>query len=217
MRPAFWALLLVNLILLFVWGSGFFAGGEEGREPQRLEHQLNSEQLRIVARSELPAPAAVAEATKRALLCKRITGLEKSEADSLVKAVEGLQDWQILVIPEKPQLLHWVVIPGLANRVAAEKKREELRLLGVQEHQVVEHATFGPFAVSLAQFADESAATDAFQKLQRKNVRSARIVMQDASPKSAAELRAPAQMLFHKLPDLAALFPATSVGECSVP
>jgi hypothetical protein len=219
MRLAFWILLFTNLVLL-VWAQGYFTKADEGREPERLERQLNPAQLKIVAGpvatavATAPSPSA---ASDTAQACKRISGLSTAEAGSLAKVMNDLSGWQISIVAEEAPPLHWVLIPTLQSRSMAEKKREELRLLGVNEHQTVEHAVHGPFAVSFAMLPKETEAAEILQGLQRKGVRSARIVSLASTPRSAAELRAPATILSQKLPSLVALFASAIVGDCARP
>jgi hypothetical protein len=226
MRLALWILLVLNLFLL-VATQGIFGSGDTGREPDRMGQQLKPEQLHIIPASDetaVPArPAAEAQSAPlpvppvAELACKRIDGLAPAEADSLVKAMSDLPDWQTrLLAPEVP-MSYRVAIPGLASRSAAEKKRDEVGLLGVKDHEIVEQGTNGPFLVSFARLPDEAAAKDLLQGLQKKGVRSARVLAQPAEEKKAVELRAPAAILNQKLPELAALFAAASVGDCAAP
>lgn len=215
MRLAFWVLLLVNLILL-VWEQGYFQAADTGREPERLQRQINPAQLRIVSGA---AVASAPPATEHvpALACRRITGLTAAEANSLTKVLAGLPDWQISTVPHELPPMHWVAIPNIPARATAEKKRDELRQLGVGDHQIVEHATHGPVAISFTTLPNESAANDVLQALERKGVRSARVLQLPPTTGNAAELRAPAALLTQKLPDLTALFAAASVGDCAQP
>jgi hypothetical protein len=193
---------------------------EAGREPERLDRQLQPERLRILSAAGTPAPASTPASptnTDAGLVCRQIGGLTPAEAETLAKTLSSLPDWRIRVIPQEVPPLHWVVIPGLPNRTTSEKKLGELKLLGIEQVQVVEHAAHGPFAVSFAMLPAEPAASDLLQGLQRKGVRSARIILLPGSPRSQAELHAPTALLAQKMPDLVALFANATVGECANP
>ncbi|MGE5465808.1 MAG: SPOR domain-containing protein [Ignavibacteria bacterium] len=66
MRIAFFLLVLVNL-LFFVWSAGYLGGQDEGREPQRLQNQLNPEKMKVTlapaTAAAAPAPASPVAAT----------------------------------------------------------------------------------------------------------------------------------------------------------
>ncbi len=224
MRLTLWILLVLNLILLAAT-QGIFGTDNAGREPGRMGQQLKPEQLRIASATDATAaptgsakpepaapPAPVVE-----FACKRIDGLAPAEADSLIKALADLPDWQTKLIEVSTPALYWVAIPGLASRAVAEKKRDEVRLLGITDHEIVEQPTNGPFAVSFARLPTEQAANELLQSLQKKGVRSARVQPLPSEEKKAVELRAPALVLNQKLPELAALFAAATVGDCAAP
>jgi hypothetical protein len=215
MRALFLVLLLVNLVLL-AWGQGYLGTRESGREPERLGQQLEPDRLRILREQERPAPAAPAVVAVPA--CKRIEGLGAAEAETLRAALAAEPGWEVLVQPQKGALAHWVVIPELASRALAEKKRTELRQLGVNEGQVVESATLGPFAVSLGIFRSEELAAEFLQSVGRKGVRSARLAKHELpADRHAIELRAPAADLARRLPDLLAPLAQAGVTDCPVP
>lgn len=216
MRLAFWTLLLANLILL-VWEQGYFQAADTGREPERLQRQINPAQLRIVSGAAVVAGTPLATESVPAKACRRITGLTTAEANSLTKVLAGLPDWQISNVPYESPPMHWVAIPNIPARTTAEKKRDELQQLGIVDHQIVDHATHGPVAISFATLPNESAANDVLQALERKGVRSARVLQLPPATGNAAELRAPAALLTQKLPDLTALFASASVGDCAQP
>lgn len=229
MRLVFFVLLVINLALL-VWGPGLFGGQEAGREPERLKQQLDPDRLRIVreeAKADAPAvPAAppVAPATPAAApvveapACKRLEGLAAAEADTVKKTLGEDVRWQVRIAPQPGAMAHWVVIPELPSRATAEKKRSELRQLGVNEGQVVENPALGPFAVSLGIFRSEQLAQDYLQSVGRKGVRSAKLAKHELpSDKFAVELRAPAAELARRLPDLLAPLAQASVTDCAAP
>jgi len=202
MRLAFLVLLLANLFL-FAWGRSAWRAEEPGREPERLAGQIAPEKLRL-----LPDVAAVAA-------CRRIEWLTEAEAGSLAAAVADLPGWEAMVAPRAARPAHWVVMPELPTRAAAETKRNELRRLGVNESEIVADATLGPFVISLGVFRGEQTAAEHLRELQKKGVRSARLASRELPPTQfAVDFRAPAVDLAEKLPVLAAGLTDTSLVDC---
>lgn len=208
MRALFLLLLLANLVLL-AWGLGYLGGQEGGREPERLGQQLEPDRLHVLRGQEQPAGVAPPA-------CKRIEGLSAPEAETLKAAVAGEAGWEVRQQAQKGALAHWVVIPELPSRALAEKKRTELRQLGVNEGQIVESTALGPFAVSLGIFRSEELATEFLQSVAKKGVRSARLAKHELpSDKQALELHAPAAELARRLPDLLAPLAQAGMADCS--
>jgi hypothetical protein len=214
MRLAFLILLLANGALFF-WGQGYLGASAAGREPERLGRQKAPEQLRILPADTVPLPVAP---PKLVAACKRIEWLSGDEAASLRDTLGTLPDWQLQLTPQPQAPAHWVVIPALANRVQAERKKAELQQLGVKQGEIVEDAELGPFAVSLGVFRDRQRADEFLQSLTKKGVRSAQIGKRELpAEKFSLELRAPAAVLDSKLPDLMATLPQASAQDCAAP
>lgn len=225
MRLAFLVLLLVNLVLL-IRELGYLGGQETGREPERLTRQLVPEKLRIL--STLPAddaavpspPLSPLPASPLPLIeeigCKRLEGLTAAAAASVRNDLAAVSGWEAHLFPQHEPLAHWVLIPELSSRVVAEKKKTELRQLGIHQGQIVEDVLLGPFVVSLGIFRNESLAEEFLQTVMRQGARSARLAKR-ALPqeKVALELRAPAAELARKLPDLLKPLLQARVADCS--
>jgi len=212
MRLAFLALLLANL-LLFAWGQGYLGAADAGREPDRLRQQIEPDKLRILTAEVTPATSA---ATR---LCQRIEGLSAAAVETIKKSgVAEAPGWQFTLIPEKEISGHWVVIAQLPSRAVAEKKKTELRQLGVKEGQIVEDAALGPFAVSLGVFRSQALAEELLQEVAKKGVRSAQLARRElSSDKFAVELRAPADELNRKLPAIMAPLGEAMRADCALP
>lgn len=207
MRLAFFVLLLANLVL-YAWGAGYWGRADDGREPERLQQQIAPEKLRI-----LPAENASA-----ALTCRRIAWLSAAESQALRDAVAARSGWEASESPRAEPPAHWVAITELSSRALAERKRTELRQLGVSEGEIVEDAALGPFAVSLGVFRGQPAAEEFLQTLAKKGVRSARLASRVLPPeKFALELRAPGGDLDAQLPALTANLADTEITACATP
>lgn len=209
MRLAFFVLLLANLVL-YAWGQGYWGGSEEGREPERLQRQLVPEKLRLLVEAP-PAPVA-------ASACKRLEWLSAGEADALAVAVAALPDWALSRQPRQEPPAHWVVMAELSSRALAEKKKGELRALGVNEGEIVEDAALGPYAISLGVFRGQQTAEEHLRSLVKKGVRSARLAQRQLPPeKFALELRAPANGFVEKLAELTAPLAQVERMDCANP
>jgi hypothetical protein len=214
MRLAFFALLFANAVLL-AWAQGYWGEQATGREPERLRRQIEPEKLRIATVAATTAGATVAD-TPHA--CKRIEWLSAAEVATIKKTLAALPGWEVSQTPRQDPPVHWVVIPELPSRLLAEKKRTELRQMGITEGEIVEHATLGPFAVSLGVFRGQSLADEFMQLLARKGVRSARLVKRELpAEKFALELRAPADELNRKLPEWMTPLTGVTLADCSKP
>ncbi|MBA3032107.1 MAG: hypothetical protein KKF85_10690 [Gammaproteobacteria bacterium] len=212
MRLAFIILLLANLVL-FAWGQGYLGEADAGREPERLQQQIEPGKLIILPAGVASAAPAVVE------FCQRIEGLSATAADTFKKSgIAETPGWTVTLIPEKETSGHWAVIAQLPSRVVAEKKKAELRQLGVKEGQVVEDAALGPFAISLAIFRSQALAEEFLQSIVRKGVRSAQLAKRELPPeRMAVELRAPKDELTRKLPELLAPLTDARVADCATP
>ena len=214
MRLTFLILLLANAAL-FLWGRGYLGASAEGREPERISRQKAPEQLRILPADTAPVPVALPRPVPA---CKRIEWLSGDEAASLRETLGTLPDWRLELKPQTQEPAHWVVIPSLANRTQAERKKSELQQLGVKNGEIVEDARLGPFAVSLGIFRDRQRADELLQSLTKKGVRSAQIGKHELpAEKFSLELHAPAAVLDSKLPDLMAALPQATALDCATP
>lgn len=216
MRLAFWILLLGNL-LLFLWGQGHFAAKNAGREPERLQRQVDPDKLRIVPAGSAHAARAAAEVARPA--CKRIEWLAAAELAAVREAVAALPGWKAgQETPRKEASTHWVMIPELSSRALAERKKGELDKLGIKDGEIVEDAAQGPYAVSLGVFRSQQLAEEFFQTLTKKGVRSARLVQRSQPPeKFAIELHAPSDELNRRLPELIPPQAQVRLVECAAP
>jgi hypothetical protein len=215
MRLAFFVLLFINVIL-FAVGQGYWGEQATGREPDRLQRQIKPEKLHIVtAETSGMASAARVDAVR---ICKRVEWLSTAETASIEKAAAELPGWEVNRIPRQEAPVHWVVIPELPTRALAEKKKAELRQLGITEGEIVEHATLGPFAISLGVFRGQPLAEEFSQVLAKKGVRSARLIKRELpAEKFALELRAPPDELNKRLPDWMTPLVGINLGDCAKP
>ncbi len=211
LRTLFFLLVLGNL-LLFARGQGYF-GAAGGGEAERLSAQIEPDKLRIAGKGTPPARAAAPPAEE----CRALAGLENEAAGRFVSLLSG-RDARLKVVQralEEPRSW-WVHIPPLPNSAQADKKAAELSRLGIKDFYVVRESGPNQFAISLGLFKSEEAAKAYVGALQKKTVKSARILAREASgDKSVVELRGSPEQIAGALTDLPAEFSGLSKADCA--
>lgn len=218
MRLAFFLLLLANL-LFFVWSAGYLGGQDEGREPQRLQNQLNADKITVTPVS--PSAAAPANALATAVgaataqvsqACRRIEGVAAKDGGALQQSLQGAGF--VVAVSPMDERSYVVSIAGLANKAAADKKAGELKARGIKDFQLVP-GEGDSFAIALGVFGDEASATQFLQGLVKKDVKSARLEARSKSPAPLRlELRGPAELFAQRLPQLLGAAPGAAAVEC---
>ena len=210
-------LLVAANVAWFAWSQGWLRGvglaPSQPTEPERLERQVRPEALEVrpladapqtpaapasapanggaerVAQADAapaaPAPAASAAAPAPAGICLQAGVFDEKQAATLRTALAKLPEgsWRL----DEVQLPgRWMVYVGkLADASAVAAKRAEMRALGVDTDRP------GPAlepGLSLGRFANEEAADRALSDLNRKGVKTARVV-QERRDESAYRLR----------------------------
>jgi hypothetical protein len=204
MRLAFLILLLGNLAF-FVWGQGYLGGRDSGREPLRVENQLQPEKIRL--QSETPPKA-------EAVACKRVSGLTPTETETLHATVSVVAGWTSSITSATPAMEHWVLIPALANIPLAEKKLAEVRQLGFADARIVQDEANGPLVVSMGVFRNVQGAQEFLDTANKKGIRSAKMLERKGPAKTTLEVRAPATDLGKRLDDFLAPYPTVNTSDC---
>jgi hypothetical protein len=210
-------LLLVANAAWFVWSQGWLRGvglaPNVPTEPERLERQVRPEALevrplsnapqrpaasapapsatggetvaQVVEAATVPAPAASAAAATPARVCLQAGVFDEKQAATLRPALAKLPEgsWRL----DEVQLPgRWMVYVGkLADASAVAAKRAEIRELGVDTDRP------GPAlepGLSLGRFSNQESAERALSDLNRKGVKTARVV-QERRDESAYRLR----------------------------
>lgn len=167
-RVVFLLLVLANLVA-FVWAAGYLGGGDTGREPERLQQQLQPERLKV-SRGGTPAQAA-----GPAPVCRRVGPLGAAEAEALDKAV--VAGGGSVVQSSIDDVSYWVFIPAVAGK-PAEQDIAALRKAGFKEFFVVTDEGPSLNAISLGLFAKEEAAKEKMARLVKNGIKSARMATQ---------------------------------------
>lgn len=201
-RITFFLAVLGNL-LFFAWSQGYFGRLEDGREPQRLAHQIEPEKLRI---TDVPRPPDPAEKICR--LMGGPAGLPIAQAQRLqsaaVAAAGNMGTLQLGIHPVERPAQYWVLIPPLASKLLVDKKMQELRQLGIKDAKplLTDQAT-DHVAISLGLFSTPAAAQSHLAALKQRGVRTA-IVQSRSQPAESArvDIRASRNDLQKHLPEL---------------
>lgn len=190
------------------------------REPQRLERQIAPERVRLLngpqgaeapkaetvepptpvptpaepvtaSAGEAPAAAAPAPEADAARACWQATGIGAEQAELLRAELRLLalpaDSWQLT---EQRSSGRWIVYMGrYDNAEQVARKKAELRELGVEYRDVNTNGLAPGLAVGT--FSSEEAAREGLQLVERRNVRSARVVQERAEALSYT-LRLPA-------------------------
>ncbi len=196
-------LLLANLVVL-AWTQGAFdrlrgERADAGREPDRLQRQVNPEQVRVMAASAASAAlaaaaqaAAASEAAARAGTCLEagpIAPAAQAAAEKLL-ADEGLApgSWSAVVAERKGVFL--IYMGRYADEETLQRKIEELKRLRITPQPVRDTPELQPGLV-LARHDDKAEAEAELGRLAQRGLRTARVVTLVA-PGPQVTLRVPA-------------------------
>ena len=205
MLRLFVLLLVLANGLYFAWSQGLlraygFAPVVQA-EPQRLAQQIRPEALRVLTPAEVQRVQAQLAADQAPKECLMAGPLDDTQATSVRNALGSAlpaEAWSLepVVIPAR-----WMVYMGrFADAEAVEKKRAELRALGVSYDRPGAAWEHG---LSLGRFSSEERAQAALKDLARQGIRTARVV-QERTESKVYTLRLPAvdRALQSQLPSL---------------
>ncbi len=181
----FWILLLAN-VGLFAYERGYLAALlPDGREPQRMAHQLNADNVKPIPPDVAEAvelkPAAdaatdSAESKPGDAACGEIAGFDQAAARRFDGAVQALALGDKLSSREVEEAAHNIVyIPSQGSKDGADKKAAELRHLGITDFYVIQDAGELRWGISLGVFKTEESARALLATLSQKGVHSARL------------------------------------------
>ncbi len=171
-------LLLANA-LFFAWSQGamdhalgFKSIGD--REPERLDRQVNAEDLTVLSSAgQAASPAASAVAARPE--CLEAGPFEPAQLPAVEQAASAAGPslaWQRRQV-EQPG--RWVVVMGpYPNREAVEKKVEELKRTRVAFEEMTEPPAFR-LAISLGRHESAQAANAALAALGNRGIKTARV------------------------------------------
>jgi hypothetical protein len=178
----FWILLFANAGLL-AYEEGYLAAWlPDGREPERMAHQLNADSMKpiTVALAEAKSSADVAVESPAGkpdpAACSEVGGFDAAGAKRFESAVQTLALGDKLSHHEVEEVAHNIVyIPSQGSKEGAEKKATELRHLGVTDFYIIQDAGDLHWGISLGVFKTEESARGLLAALSQKGVHSARL------------------------------------------
>jgi hypothetical protein len=212
--------LLVLLLLLlnaayFSWSQGLLAAWgfapTQQSEPQRIAQQIKPEAVRVLRGDEVKR-IEVSTAPKPPE-CLQAGLFTEGEADSLKQALDGWPagSWSIEPAVDPAR---WIVYMGkYPNADSAEKKKAELRQLGVS-FEPLSNASLEP-GISLGGYPSEAAAKQQMQALTQKGVRTAKVVQERGEARGQSlKLAVVDDALRSRLDDLKSALGAKSLRAC---
>lgn len=173
MRILFALLVIANGVLFALHAEVFGRVLPDGREPERLAHQISPEKLTI-----LPQDAdvkAVASAAPRTLACIEWGAFNPDDAARAGTTLDGLGLTSHTSSRRSDESASYIVyLPPFKSRADAERAATELRRIGVNDFFVIQDP--GPFklAISLGVFRTEEAAKAQLTTLSQLGVKNAR-------------------------------------------
>jgi hypothetical protein len=223
MKLAFLLLVLANL-LLFAWQQGAFGRlAEAGREPERVERQIEPERFRVLTEADVrelreratqgsaPLDLDVAQA------CLEFGDFPAADAARVEKLLAALPSGvKVESRPVETPGWYMVYLPPHKSWAEAERRAEELRKLGVKDLLVMSENAPLRFAISLGSFRDPDAAKSHLAALEKLGVKGVR--MSDRSSTVVLkrfQLRELDAAAARQLAALRSEFPAQTLRPCT--
>jgi len=204
-------LILANL-LFFVWAQGWLGARDEGREPQRLNNQIEPEKLQ----TKIIDPKT---ADQLAESCRLVRGLAPNDMQRLLpQAQQKFPNLRFAIRNrEVPSYVYWVFIPPQPSKFMADKKLAELKSLALANAALIPDEGQDKFAISLGLFETEQLAGAYLQDLQKRGVKSAKLqARENLLDKVYLEARGPADILARQLPELIGGQASATLGDCAL-
>ena len=212
MLRAIVVLLLLGTGVLLAWQQGWLgaslqAPSQQGREPDRLQRQVNPELVRVL--SPVAASAALAEAARSATAAALVASAQASAAATAPACLEagpfataelpaaqeamrktGLPaaSWTTVNAPRKGVFI--IYMGRYPDSDIYDRKRDELRRLKIDAQVLKESPDLQPGLV-LGRFDDKPAADAELARLTQRGVRTARVLAL-STPVTLSNLRLPA-------------------------
>lgn len=185
----FWLLVLANGAL-FAYHQGYLDKlFPDGREPGRAARQFNADRIRLLpaqaatARVEKPVVEAVSVAAPQAAACIEVGDFSAAEAKRIEPLLALLSSPDRVVRRTLQESARYIVlIPPQGSKEGADKKIAQLRQLGVADFYAIQDDSDLRWGVSLGIFKSEDGARARLEALNRKGVRSARIMPYASAP-----------------------------------
>lgn len=180
MKLVFLLLVLANM-LLFAWQQGVFGRyTERGREPERVERQIDADRFRVLredevrelrSRSDQPRAAVTGNPAAGCLEFGDFAAADAARAEIVLASLGVKPTARSVELPG-----YWLVYLAPAkSRADADRRAAELRRLGVADLLVVTDDSPLRFGIRLGAFRDAEAARGHLASLRKLGVDDARV------------------------------------------
>lgn len=190
-------LVVLLLVLLnaayFAWSQGMLRAygwaPADQSEPHRLEQQIRPEAIRILPPEEGRKAEQVALTPPKPPECLQAGLFDETQTETLRKALESLLPPTAWSLETTVEPARWIIYMGkFPNAAAQEKKRAELEKMKLKL-QALDNAEL-QLGLSLGRFETQAQAQAELNALQKRGVRTARVVQERAELKQS-QLRIP--------------------------
>ena len=194
-------MLRLVVLLLVLLNAGYYAWSHgmlraygwapaEQNEPQRLEQQLRPDAIRILQPEEGRKAEQVALTPPKAPECLQAGLFDEAQTDTLRKTLESLLPPTAWALETSVEPARWIIYMGkFPNAAAQDKKRVELEKMKLKL-QPLDNAEL-QLGLSLGRFETQAQAQAEFNTLQKRGVRTARVLQERAEVRQS-QLRIPA-------------------------
>lgn len=205
MKLAFLLLGLANLVF-FAWQQGVFGGlPESGREPERVNRQVEPERIRVLTQGEVQAlrakakevpavreaapppssgaqPTLVAAADLAGMSCVELGDFTIENAGRVRQRLEAALPGDRLTI-RSVEAPGWfmVYVPPFRTRAEVDRRADELRRAGVKELLVIGDNSPMRFGIALGSFKDQDLANRHAADLERRGIKGVRVADKPSS------------------------------------
>ena len=207
MKLAFMLLALANLIF-FAWQQGVFGGlPDAGREPERVNRQVEPERVRVLTQQEVqalraktkeappappppaansatttPSPGPIAAAELVGMACVEVGDFTIENAGRVRQRLESLALGERLSV-RSVEAPGWfmVYMPPFKTRSEVDRRADELRRAGVKELLVIADNSPMRFGIALGSFKDQDLANRHAADLERRGIKGVRVADKPSS------------------------------------
>lgn len=182
-----------------------------GREPARMQRQLNADRIRLVD------PEALRTASAPTLPgCVEVGSFTAAQARRLESQLAALVPGQELVRLEREEASsHMVLIPPQGGRNAAEQRAAQLRERGITDFYILQESSPHRWGISLGVFKNEQGARAHLANVTQQGVNNAQIVEHSmALPQVVFRLRGEPQALHAAVDKWLQSFPRYERRDC---
>lgn len=215
-------LFVLLLVLLnaayFSWSHGMLRAygwaPVDRSEPQRLQQQIRPDAIRILPTDEARRAEQIAMTPPKPPECLQAGLFDEAQTETVRKALEAslpAGTWSLEPVVEPAR---WIVYMGkFPNAAAQEKKRAELEKMKLKL-QSLDNPEL-QLGLSLGRFETQAQAQTELNELQRRGVRTARVVQERAEVRQS-QLRVPAadEALRPKLEEIKSVLGDKTLRSC---